>query len=82
MNLVRVEWFDAHGGSGNWKDIASEYQPFRVLTVGYITEFPDGVVVLPNYAPDQLSSDAQGFGEVHIPRGCIISITDLGRDLE
>jgi hypothetical protein len=82
MKIALVEWHDTHGGAGNWKDIADSYQPFRVFTVGYLTEFPEGVIVLPSYAPEQTSSDAQGFGEVHIPRGCIISITNLGRDLE
>ena len=80
MNIARVEWLDAHGGAGNWKEIADKYEPLIVFTVGYLQEFPGGVVVTPSYAPEQPSSDAQGFGEVHIPRGCIISITILGSE--
>ena len=66
-----VKWYDAHGGSGEWKDIATAYEPMEVTTMGFIQEFDEGLVVTPSMAPEH---DGQGFGEVHIPKGCIVEV--------
>jgi len=76
MNLAEVTWIDAHS-IDPWGDIPSKWEPLTVVSVGYIKEFPDGVVMIPNLALEQPSSDETCFGAVHIPRGCITLIRHL-----
>jgi len=75
MKAARVVWLDAHGGAGEWHEMPTAYEPLEVTSIGFIQEYPQGVVVIPNHAPDPIA--AQCFGEVHIPRGCIVSLTQI-----
>ena len=87
MRLVKVEWWDAHS-KDEWHDTPEGYIPLLITTVGYITrgtnqhglllEDPQsgGEAILPNV----IEGGEQVFGTVHIPRGCIKSITVLEDD--
>jgi hypothetical protein len=88
MKLVKIEWYDAHS-KDEWHDIPEAYIPLVITSVGYISRgtnqhglllkdfVGEGEVLLPN-----VSKDKQCFGTVHIPRGCIKSITVLDEGLD
>jgi len=72
MKLVRVTWHDTHS-IDPWTEIPTAYAVREIVSVGFIKEFNDGVVLVANW--DQ--ENGYGFGIAHIPRGCIVSIEPL-----
>lgn len=74
MNPVLVVWDDIHSVDP-WQDIPKAYEPYQVQSLGYlVVDAPEGIVLCSNIAP----SAGHCFGQVHIPRGCIVSIETIG----
>jgi len=76
VKIAEVTWHDAHSADA-WSDLPTEYIELSVLSVGYIKEYPGGIVVIPNIALEQPSTEELCFGVVHIPQGCIKRIRYL-----
>lgn len=77
--LCIVYWYDAHS-KDDWIPATEEpivYEPFLVATVGWLTEFEDGLVVTPSKADNQKDFPNNRFGDVHIPLGCVKEIKCL-----
>lgn len=81
--LVKIEWYDAHS-KDEWHDTPAGYIPLIVTSVGHIITGSDQhQLVLSDTAggealvPNIVDGEDLCFGTVHIPRGCIKSITEL-----
>lgn len=75
--IAIVTWLDTHSDDG-WSEVPTEYAPLEVESIGYIYQFNDGVIVVPNMiAVQEYSAVPQQYGRSMIPRGCIRSIQFL-----
>jgi len=77
MDIVAVTWNDAHSGDGQWKAMAEVYEPCLVTTVGFLQDFPDGVVITSSHCPNMPETGEHCFGVTHIPKGCIVTMEVL-----
>lgn len=79
MKIARVVWHDIYVRE-EWH-AKLKGKPMRMETIGRVHETTkEGVpylVVVPNQYLEKKNAEEKYFGDVHIPRGCIESITYL-----
>lgn len=78
LNPVLVVWHDILDHGADWHhDGDADPKPVRVNTVGFLkAETKQHIVIARDYY-DLAGKRAHG-GLIAIPRGCIVSITELG----
>ena len=75
-----VVWYDTHS-IDPWCGIPTQYDELVVRSVGFIQEYKNGVVIIPNksdISTVHVSEDCYGIS--HIPRGCVKSIKYLEQE--
>lgn len=79
--LVLIRWRDAYGCSPEWRPVDSvKAHPLFAESVGWIIEDnADSVVVLPHRTKGNENCDAQGCGDMTIPKAAITEIIKLDR---
>lgn len=71
--LVRVTYKDPTGPTEPWTEIEELKKggPDLCVAVGYLIRDDETLIVLPHI------SETQGFGEISLPRGAVVSIEKL-----
>ncbi len=81
MKLVLVEWVDSGMGRGGWKpldEIKDVSDQLFCKSVGWVTrESKKSIQLVPHLAGDGKTVIEQGYGDLVIPRKCIVKITVL-----
>ena len=72
MKIARVTWEDSHGVAQEWGE--HDLKPLTCLSIGYIKEHEDYVVIMPHYCERQEVT----CGDMCIPRSSISIIDYLG----
>jgi len=88
LRIVRVDWLDAHGGTRRgWRPRGDlvKLAPAHAVAIGVLLrDDASFVVVCPHLVGDERGLDPadperlEGDGEIAIPRGWIVAVTNLG----
>lgn len=73
--LVRVTWKDPSGPTEAWTPVEELGGPdalHTVVSVGFLTKDGNVLVIVPHIA-----DDSEGFGEISIPKGVVLSVEEL-----
>lgn len=75
MKLVVVEWVDSCSLRNGWKGLAEAktLKPSRIRSVGWIVSQDDKQITVASHW-DEMDNIC---GEMCIPKGCIIKVTEL-----
>lgn len=84
MNLVLVEWIDAHSSGNRWshvEDLKHDCRPYNCKTVGYLISKKNGYIQLAGTVAcsDDNEWDEKATGNMAIPIKCIRKTTILRR---
>jgi len=71
-----VIWADAHT-KDEWVNDEPDYEQFSCSSVGWLTEYEDGYILTPHHASNFDEHPNYRFGDLHIPKGCVIDIVDI-----
>ena len=68
--LVRVTWLDPTGPTVKWTKLEklARGEPTTIVSIGHLIRDDDILIILPH-----LSADDEGFGEIVIPKGVVVS---------
>jgi len=84
MRLVKIEWVDSYGVTGEWLPTANAKDIKHVcISVGFIVvDGEHSIVLAPNLSPqnDKIDAEEMTCGNMAIPTKAILSIVELMED--
>ena len=77
MRLILIIWNDANSRTHEWDDLSIfDTELSLCKSVGWVTAEDEKAITIVSSIQD----DEHGGGDITIPRGCIISITELDNE--
>jgi len=73
MDIECITWIDSFGAGPSWQELGEiTTEPVLCTSVGFVRETEDYIIVIPHYIKETKHNEAQGCGDMAIPKVSIM----------